>query len=145
MAKAATIKAGKILVKLGNDATPVVFEAPCAFTDKAITWTKTGQDTEVPDCADPDASGWMETDITGRQVRIEGGGVLTSADKEVWRAAWNSDAPVLFRIEEQYAGGTVIHEGLLHVMEMAVTANRTGGRSELRITAQSDGPVTLVT
>lgn len=144
MAKATSITGTKVLVLLGNDADPVVYAAPCAFTEKSITFAKNGNQTEVPECDDPDVIGWMETDLLSRELRISGGGLLVAQSLPTWLAAWDSDEPVPARVEIHFASDNIIsRQGLLHVMQLELVGNR-GERAQIRVEAQSHGPMEVV-
>src|SRR5690606_26138271 len=59
MAQATTIKGGKVRVKIGNNATPIVYTAPCGFTQRSITLTKNLNEVSIPDCENPDKVDWI--------------------------------------------------------------------------------------
>ena len=140
MAKATTLAGHKIVVLLGNDATPIVYTAPCAFEQKSIEWSKTVNRSDVPDCAEPGAAGWSEADAISRMLRISGGGVLATESVDTWLDAWAEDDPIPARVEIVKSSGTTdVYEGLLHVTSVTIEGNR-GERAQLRIEAESHGP-----
>lgn len=140
MAEATTLPGHKIVVLLGNDATPIVFTAPCAFEQKSVEWQKTVNRADVPDCSAPGAAGWSVGDAIGRMLRISGGGVLATESVDTWLDAWHEDGPVPARVEIiKSSQDTDTYEGLLHVTSVSVEGNR-GERAQLRVEAESHGP-----
>lgn len=78
MAAAQTFSAGKLLILVGDGGGTEVFTEPCAITSATVTLNKELTDTVVPDCADPDASGWVERDPISTSMEVSIEGVLTA-------------------------------------------------------------------
>lgn len=140
MALATTIKSGRLRVLLGNSDTPIVYTAPCAFTDKSWSFAKEVTESQVFDCDNPDAAAWIEGDVLSRQIRINGGGLLATESLPTWLAAWQSNDPIPARLEIQTGASTyVTFTGLIHVTNVEMVGNRTDGRAQIRVEAVSHG------
>ena len=63
MTQATTYPFSKFLVKIGDGAAPEVFTDPCGLTSKGFTRTANLNDTNIPDCDDPDAPSWLGRDV----------------------------------------------------------------------------------
>lgn len=85
MAQARTIRFGEGAILLGDGATTEVFTAICGFTELTLSMQINTEDTEVPDCDDPDAMVWVETDVRSQQLQLSGQGVL---DKTALHGTW---------------------------------------------------------
>ena len=76
MAQATTYPYSQFLVKISDGADPEVFTDPCGLTSKGLTRTANLNDTNVPDCDDPDAPSWLGRDVVSYQGAIAGAGVV---------------------------------------------------------------------
>ena len=70
MAQPVTAKFGKMQVFLGDEATPIVYAAPCGLTTKNLTISKNLQEINIPDCDDPDAPVWLGRDVQNLSATI---------------------------------------------------------------------------
>lgn len=85
MATARTIRFGESMILVGDGATPTEnFTAPCGFTELTMTMVINTEDTEVPDCDDPDSMVWLITDVRSQQMRMSGSGVLDRDALALW-------------------------------------------------------------
>lgn len=84
MAQAQTLRFGQFLLQLGDGLSPETFTAPCGLTARSFSRKTQTSDTNVPDCDDPDAPSWLESDIVGYSVDITGSGVIDDADYATW-------------------------------------------------------------
>jgi hypothetical protein len=78
MAQATTIRGGKIRVLLGNSATPIVYSAPCGFTQRSVSIDKALEEQAIPDCNDPDKVDWIGRDASSLSMSVSGEGVLAA-------------------------------------------------------------------
>jgi predicted secreted protein len=100
MAKPKTLSASKLLVLLGNGATPTeVFTAPCGITTRGIAFGKDTTDVTVPDCDDPDAPSWVERDVRSLSGTITGSGILALEALPTWWEFYNSTTPTNARVK----------------------------------------------
>lgn len=86
MTKPTTLTYGHFLILLGDGASPETFSEPCGLTSKGFAQTASTQDTNVPDCDDPDAPAYVERAIESLSGEITGSGVLALESLPVWRA-----------------------------------------------------------
>lgn len=138
MAQATTIRGGKVRILLGSGTAPIVYAAPCGFTNRSVTFTKGLEEANVPDCDDPDKIDWIGRDATSLSISVSGEGVLAFESTDTWDAAWQSLESVPARIEIEWPLKTVIWTGRLHIESMELGATN-GTRATLNVTMQSDG------
>ena len=144
MAQATTIKGGKIRVLLGNDADPIVYAAPCGFTQRSITLSKALNEVSIPDCDDPDKVDWIGRDATSLSMAITGEGVLASESVDTWIEGFESIESIPAKIEWEFPAKTITWTGRVHIESMEVGANN-GERATNNVSLQSDGVMTRVT
>lgn len=144
MAQATTIKGGKIRVLLGNDADPIVYSAPCGFTQRSITLSKALEEVQVPDCEDPDKVDWMGRDATSLSMAISGEGVLASESVDTWIEGFESIESIPAKVEWEFPAKTITWTGRMHIESMEVGANN-GQRATNNVSLQSDGEMVRVT
>lgn len=143
MARAVTIKGGKFRVLIGDEADPVVYTAPCGFTQRSLTMTKGLEETSVPDCDDPDKVDWLGRDATSLSMAVSGEGVLASQSVETWLDAFENIEAVPVKIEFEFPSKTITWTGYMHIESLEVGANN-GQRATLNISMQSDGEMVRV-
>lgn len=141
--EATTIKGGRIRVLLGNDATPVVYENPCGFTQRSITLSKALEEVKIPNCLDPDKVDWLGRDATSLSMAITGEGVLASESVETWLDAQESVESVPVKVEWEFPLKTITWTGRMQVESMEVGANN-GQRATNNVSMQSDGEMVRV-
>lgn len=143
MAKPVTISASKLLIQLGDGASPEVFTAPCGLTTKGITFTKNMNDITVPDCDDPDAAAWVERGVVSLSAAISGNGVLAMEAQNTWLAAYQNTSSVNTRVlltEATYGGH---FEGKFHLSTLTENG-ALGDKVQVTVALDSDGPVLWV-
>ncbi len=143
MAQATTVRGGKIRVLLGNSATPIVYAAPCGFTQKTITLNKALEEQQIPDCENPDQVDWLGRDATSLSMSISGEGVLAAESVETWLDAFDSIESVPAKVEWEFPAKTITWTGNMHVESMEVGAPN-GRRATANISMQSDGEMVRV-
>lgn len=141
MAAPTTAKFGKFRVKLGNDASPIVYTAPCGFTSKALNLSKNLTDVNLPDCTDPDLIAWVGRDAASLSASISGEGVLASESIDTWLDAFEDTESVPVKVEAEFADQTITWTGYMHVSAFNVSAE-LGGRATVSVEMQSDGTLT---
>ncbi|UXS49275.1 phage tail protein [Agrobacterium tumefaciens] len=144
MAQATTIKGGKIRVLLGNDADPIVYSAPCGFTQRSITLNKGLEEVNIPDCNDPDKVDWVGRDATSLSMAISGEGVLASESVDTWLEGFESIESIPVKVEWEFPAKTITWTGRMHIESMEVGANN-GQRATNNVSLQSDGEMVRVT
>lgn len=141
MAQPTVAKFGKMLIELGDDATPTVYAAPCGFTSKGATISKNMQEINLPDCTDPDAPTWVGRTVQSQTCTITGDGPAAAESVPDWDDASMSTDSVPMRVTIDFGIGTKVIEGKFHVDSEAFAAD-AGGYVTLAINAVSDGAVT---
>lgn len=144
MATATTIKGGKIRVLLGNDATPIVYAAPCGFTQRSITLNKGLEEVSIPNCENPDSVDWVGRDATSLSMSISGEGVLASESVDTWIEGFESIESIPVKVEWEFPAKTITWTGRMHIESMEVGANN-GQRATNNVSLQSDGEMVRVT
>lgn len=144
MATATTIKGGKIRVLLGNDATPIVYSAPCGFTQRSITLNKGLEEVSIPNCENPDSVDWVGRDATSLSMSISGEGVLASESVDTWIEGFESIESIPVKVEWEFPAKTITWTGRMHIESMEVGANN-GQRATNNVSLQSDGEMVRVT
>ncbi|MGV2128122.1 phage tail tube protein [Agrobacterium vitis] len=143
MAQATTIRGGKIRVLLGNDANPIVYSAPCGFTQRSISIDKALEDSSIPDCDDPDKVDWLGRDASSLSMSITGEGVLAAESVETWLDAVENVDSIPVKVEWQFPAKTITWTGNMHV-EKFEGAGDNGKRATASVSMQSDGPMIRV-
>lgn len=103
MAAASTFSAGKLLFLVGNGEDPEVFTEPCAVLTASMTINKELTDTLIPDCADPDAIGWIQRDAISNSMNFSLEGLATKEAVATFSDAVMGAGPINCRI--QLVGG----------------------------------------
>ena len=139
MAQATTYPFSKFLVKIGDGAAPEVFTDPCGLTSKGLTRTANLNDTNVPDCADPDAPSWLGRDVVSYQANIAGAGVVAEESFDTWEDWWNAGETRNVRIE---LGSPAEYAWIMpaKLQEFSITAER-GQKVQMAVNIVSDGAV----
>lgn len=144
MAKPITIPAGsKLLIQLGDGATPEVFSAPCGLTSKGLTFTKRTNDVTVPDCADPELPAWTERGVVSLSAALSGSGILAMEALSTWQDWWENTISGNVRIlltEATYGGWFA---GKFHLTTFTMNG-AVGDKVGVTVAFESDGPVVWV-
>ena len=143
MAKATTIKSGMFRVMLGSGSSPIVYAAPCGFTQRSMTLTKNLEEVNIPDCDDPDKIDWIGRDATSLSMSISGEGVLAEESVEDWLDAVESTDSVPVKVELEFPTKTITWTGYMQVESMESGA-ANGGRATNNVSMQSDGEMVRV-
>lgn len=86
MARPTTARGSKLLIKLGDAATPEVFTAPCALTTKAFNRSASVNEFNIGDCDSPDDPMWTERVISALSSTISGSGTLAQESLAAYEA-----------------------------------------------------------
>jgi hypothetical protein len=143
MADPTTIKGGKVKVLIGNDATPIVYAAPCGFSQRTVTLNKGLEEVNIPDCDDPDAVNWLGRDAVSLSMTIAGEGVVAEESVETWLDAAENPESVPVKVEWQFPTKTITWTGRMQVESFEAGAV-DGRRVTSNATMQSDGKMTRV-
>lgn len=143
MATATVIKGGQVAVMLGDSASPIVYTAPCGFTQRSISLNKGLEEINIPDCENPDLVDWVGRDATSLSMSVSGEGVLASESVETWLDAWEDVDSVPAKIVWTFPAKVITWTGYMHVESIETTAPN-GRTVTANISMQSDGEMTRV-
>jgi hypothetical protein len=85
MAQPTVLPGTKLLVLVGDGASPEVFAAPCGLTTQSFGLTAATNTTVLPDCADPELPAWEAKDISSLAAQITGSGVMAVESFDTWK------------------------------------------------------------
>lgn len=137
MAQASTLKFSGFLVQLGDGASPEVYASPCGLNSRSFNRTAATNDTNVPDCDDPDAPTDVERDVVSLSREISGSGVMATESFTVWQAWYDSADPRTCRVYPKgLTGGYYEGDFILSSFNLAATL---GEKVNIDVTLQSDG------
>lgn len=126
---------------LGDAATPEVFIAPCGFTERSLTLSKSLGEVNIPDCTDEDIASWVGRDVISKSATLSGSGVLDSDALIKWQSFFATDTSKNARLELYRAGAKVGHwQGAFHLESLEVGGSQ-GQKATITTTLQSDGEV----
>jgi predicted secreted protein len=141
MALPSVLNGEKILILVGDGASPEVFSHPCLINaERGITFGSSTNQEVVPDCDDPSAPAWVSTEVDGLNATITGGGVHDVASTEEYFDWYTSGEAKTVKVKQDRAGGSTF-TGSFKLTEYAFTGNRKN-KATGSITLVSDGPVT---
>lgn len=148
MAAVKTLNGEKLLIKIGDGATPTeTFTHPCLInTDRGITISADVTEILVPDCDLPDLPGWKQRLKDGMSAEISGAGRLHTPDLEAFFNWVSTDVAKNVRVETSGVSGAN-GGGYMAGAFKCTSLNVTGPRKNLtdvEITLMSHGVVTWV-
>lgn len=134
MTQATTLKFGQFLIKLGNGAVPEVFSAPCGLNSRGFSRTAATNDTNVPDCDDPDAPSWLDRDVVSLSGSLSGAGVVADEDFDTWDTWFMSGVSKNIQV----IAGSRTWSGAAILAKLDITGAR-GKRTEFNASIDTDG------
>lgn len=144
MAAVKTLNGEKLLVQIGDGASPEVFTYDCLInTERGIEFSSDMQEFVVPDCLDPEAPAWKETVKDGLSAAISGAGMLHTSSVETWFNWFKSKDTKNVRVKVDVAGadGGGYWQGAFHLSNFGITGNRKE-KSTASVSLVSSGEVT---
>ncbi len=140
MAQATTSKFSEFLVLLGDGGSPSeTFSDPCGLTSRGFQRTANMNDTNIPDCEDPDAPTWLGRDVISYQATLSGAGVVAAESFGTWEAWWQSGESKNVRVEL----GDHAWEGAFKLADFNISGER-GQRVNMDVSLVSDGVIEKV-
>jgi hypothetical protein len=136
MAKASTLPFSKFLIEIGDGNTPETFKAPCGLNSRGFDRTAATNDTNVPDCDDPDAPSWLERDVVSLSGSLSGAGVVADEDYDTWETWLGKSKNVRIKL------GTRIWIGAAILSKLSLSGAR-GNRVTFTATIDTDGELVL--
>lgn len=142
MAKPTTANATKLSVWLGTDTSPQTFSKPCGFTSRGMNISATANETDVPDCDNPDDPAWVERVVKSLSAGINGSGVLAKEALDAWETFALSGIARDCRVIIDWGGGvTRRYDGRFICSNFNITGN-DGDKIRIEVALLSDGQVT---
>lgn len=144
MANVATLNGHQLLIQIGDGGGPEVFTHDCLInTERGIQFSADGQETIIPDCADPDAPAWKDLMKDGLMAVVNGQGLLNTSSLPAWDTWFRNNATKNVRVNVNVAGasGGGYWAGAFHLMNFEVTGTRKQ-KATVSVTLQSSGTVT---
>jgi predicted secreted protein len=143
MAKPVTLPFSKLLILVGDGASPEVFASPCGLTSKGFDLTATSNGIEVPDCDDPDAPAWTDRVVKALSGTVSGSGILATESFEIWQDWALGGLPKNVRIKLDYPG-LGYYSGSFILSKFGLKA-ALGDKVQVDVTLDSDGEITFTT
>lgn len=145
MAKAKTVSFAKLIIQVGDGASPEIFAAPCGLTSRGFNRTANTNDVVVPDCDDEDAAAWIENDVVSLQAGVTGSGVLDLDALDVWDEWFESKELRNCRvvIDVPLAQNGRHYAGQFRLTGFNMTGE-IGNKAQVEVTLASSGPVLKV-
>lgn len=138
MVAAVTYSFGTLLVQL-ETAVPGTYAAPCGLTSRSLKFSKSANETIIPDCADDDAAAWVDRDISSLSATISGEGVLDgSAFTSYWQPWAILATPKNCRV---VLTGKGYWAGSFQLLSLDISGKR-GERVAVNVELASDGAMT---
>lgn len=141
------LKGTRLVLAMGDGATPEVFSPMCGISQKGLQQTRQTSDTTDWDCADPDATPITIRDINQSDWSVSGSGLMHRPLVPLVQAAFDTTDPVNFRVVfDEKSGDEVIdgyYQGPGVITDFSITGNN-GEYAQVSITIQGAGKLNFV-
>ena len=141
MARPTTLRGTKLLLKLGDGATPEVFVAPCALTTKSFNRSAGVNEFNVADCDDPDAAIWTERVKSALSGTISGSGTLAKESLDLYEEYFAAQDSRNVQVTIDFPSDARTYTGAFHLTTLNITGEQDG-LIQVEIELQSDGEIT---
>lgn len=134
----------KLVLKIGDGASPEVFTAMCSINaERGITFNAQTSDETIPDCADLDAIAWVAREKQTLSVDVTGGGMLDKGNVKTMWDFFEADTSTNCQIvlDDDTAANVITFEGAFQLTSFEITGNR-GEKVTTSLSLSSDGAVT---
>ncbi|MCA6098865.1 phage tail tube protein [Bradyrhizobium australafricanum] len=142
MAQPTVIAGTKLLILVGDGASPEVFAEPCGLTTKSFNLTASTNTTLIPDCDDPEAPAWEAKDVNSLAAQVSGSGVMAVESYAKWNDWFMSAAARNAQIKLDNAG-LGHYAGSFILTSLKLTGTR-GQKVTVDVTLDNDQAVTWV-
>lgn len=142
MARPTTLRGSKLLIKIGDGASPEVFVGPCALTTKSFNRSASMNEFNIADCNDPDAPIWTERVKSALTASLSGSGTLAKESLDLYEEAFADQDSRNVQVTIDYAVGPRTYVGRYHLATLNITGEQDG-LIQVEMEWQSDGPVEL--
>jgi len=142
MAQPTVIVGTKLLILVGDGATPEVFSQPCGLTTRNFDLAASTNSTLIPDCDDPEAPAWEAKDVNALSATISGSGVMAIAAFPTWKN-WFMNAQsknIQIKLDDPALG---YWQGSF-IMSAAKFSGVRGQKVNIDCTMVNDGAITWV-
>ena len=144
MAAVKSMAGEKLLIQIGDGATPEVFDHDCLInTDRGMSMSSDVTDVITPDCDDPTLPAWKEIFKDGLQISVSGSGVLHTTSVETWfdwmKIDTSKNIRIKFDVSAALGGGYI--SGAFKLTAFNVTGTRKNN-STCEVTLMSHGACT---
>lgn len=140
MAVYPTVIAGtKLLLLVGDGATPEVFGEPCGLKTKSFDLSASTNTNVVPSCDDPEAAAWETTDVNALSATGSGAGLMAVEAFDVWNDWFLSTVGKNMQIKLDHPS-LGYYSGSFKLTSFKITGNR-GEKVLVDVSFKSDGPV----
>lgn len=142
MAKPTVLPGTKLLLLVGDGASPEIFAEPCGLTTKSFDLSASTNTTVLPDCVDPEAAAWEATDINALSASGSGTGVMAIESFKKWNDWFLSTEGKNMQIKLDHADlGHYLGSFKLTSFKLAGTR---GNKVTVDMSFKNDGEVTWV-
>lgn len=142
MAQPTVIVGTKLLILVGDGATPEVFGQPCGLTTRGFDLAASTNSTLIPDCDDPEAPAWEAKDVNALSATISGSGVMAIEAFPTWND-WFMNAQsknIQIKLDDPALG---YWQGSF-IMSAAKFSGTRGQKVNIDVTMVNDGALTFV-
>lgn len=142
MAQPTVIVGTKLLILVGDGATPEVFGQPCGLTTRGFDLAASTNSTLIPDCDDPEAPAWEAKDVNALSATISGSGVMAIEAFPTWND-WFMNAQsknIQIKLDDPALG---YWQGSF-IMSAAKFSGVRGQKVNIDVTMVNDGAITFV-
>jgi predicted secreted protein len=143
MAKPTTLRGTKLLLKLGDGASPETFAAQCGLSTKSFDRSASTNEFNVADCEDPDAPIWTERVKGALSSTVSGSGVLAQEALDAYDEWYLERDSRNLEVTIDFAVGPRVYRGAYHLTTFNITGEQDG-LIQVQIELQSDGEVSVV-
>lgn len=84
MAQPTVLVGTKLLILVGDGASPEVFSQPCGLTTRGIDFSASTNSTLIPDCDNLEAPAWEAKDVNALSASVTGSGVMAVESFATW-------------------------------------------------------------
>jgi predicted secreted protein len=142
MVQPKVIAGTKLLLLVGNGASPEIFGEPCGLTTKSFDLSASTNTTVIPDCDDPEAAAWEATDINALSGTASGTGVMAAEAFSVWNAWFMSTEGRNMQIKLDHPD-LGHYAGFFKLTTFKLSGTR-GNKVTVDVTIKNDGEVDWV-
>lgn len=131
----------KLLLRIGNGASPEVLSVRCSFNgDRAISFEAAMTDEMDVDCDNPTAVGWKVSQVDSLSATVSGAGRVKAVDVPFFFDWFNSGEPRTMEVDVD--DGTVVFEGQALLTNFTINGGETGSATA-DMAMRFTGPVTM--